>query len=229
MGDMIQLKAADGTLIPAYEARPSGKPRGAMVVLQEIFGVNAHIREVADGYAAEGYLAVAPATFHRVKPEVQLGYTEADMNEGFGYKLAVEALPEPGVMQDIQAAIDHAAQASGAKVGIVGYCWGGLLTWRAACLLNGLHAAVPYYGGGVTTDAEVARRPKVPVLAHFAEDDKWIPLDTVHAFAKAHPEVVLHTYAAHHGFNCDHRGAWHAPSAQLAKTRTLAFLAEHLS
>ena len=228
MGDMIQLKAADGTLVAAYEARPSGKPRGAMVVLQEIFGVNSHIREVADGYAAQGYLAVAPATFHRVKPNVQLGYTEADMQEGFGYKTAVEALPNPGVMQDIQAAIDHAHQASGGKVGIVGYCWGGLLTWRSACMLHGLSAAVPYYGGGVTTEAESARHPKVPVLAHFAQEDTWIPMDTVHAFAKAHPEVELHTYAAHHGFNCDHRGAWHEPSAKLAKERTLAFLAKHI-
>jgi carboxymethylenebutenolidase len=229
MGEMIQLKAADATLVPAYEARPAGKPRGAVVVLQEIFGVNSHIREVADGYAAQGYVAVAPATFGRVKPGVELGYTEADMNEGFGYKMAVEALPEPGVMQDIQAAIDHAAHVSAGKVGIVGYCWGGLLTWRSACLLNGLSAAVPYYGGGVTTDAEVARHPKVPVLAHFAEEDKWIPLDTVDIFAKAHPEVSLHTYAAHHGFNCDHRGAWHAPSAKLAKERTLAFFEKHLS
>jgi carboxymethylenebutenolidase len=228
MGHMVQLKAADGTVVPAYEARPAGHPRGAVVVLQEIFGVNSHIREVADGYAAQGYLAVAPATFHRVKAGVELGYTEADMNEGFGYKNAVEALPEPGVLQDIQAAIDHAAHASGGKVGIVGYCWGGLLTWRSACLLRGLSAAAPYYGGGVTTEAETARHPSVPVLAHFAEEDKWIPMDTVHAFAKAHPEVELHTYAAHHGFNCDHRGAWHEPSAKLAKERTLAFFDKHL-
>ena len=228
MGTMIELKAADGTVVPAYEARPAGAPRGAVVVIQEIFGVNSHIRNVADGYAAQGYLAVAPACFHRVKPGVELGYSEADMGEGFGYKTAVEALPVPGVLQDIQAAIDHAAQASGGKVGIVGYCWGGLLTWRAAGLLSGLSAAAPYYGGGVTTPEEAARRPKVPVLAHFAEEDKWIPLDTVQAFAKAHPEVQVHTYASHHGFNCDQRGAWHAPSAQLARERTLAFFAQHL-
>lgn len=228
MGTMIELKAADGTVVPAYEARPAGAARGAVVVIQEIFGVNSHIRSVADGYAAQGYLAVAPATFHRVKPGVELGYSEADMGEGFGYKTAVEALPAPGVLQDIQTAIDHAARASGGRVGIVGYCWGGLLTWRAACLLSGLSAAVPYYGGGVTTPDEVARSPKVPVLAHFAEEDKWIPLDSVQAFAQARPEVQVHTYAAHHGFNCDHRGAWHAPSAQLARERTLAFFAEHL-
>ncbi|PIT83912.1 dienelactone hydrolase family protein [Limnohabitans sp. 15K] len=228
MGTMIELKSADGTLVPAYEARPTGTPKGAVVVIQEIFGVNSHIRSVADGYAAEGYLAVAPAAFHRAKPGVELGYAEADMGEGFGYKTAVEALPAPGVMPDIQAAIDHAAKASGGKVGIVGYCWGGLLTWRAACTLTGLSAAAPYYGGGVTTEAEMARHPTVPVLAHFADEDKWISLDSVDAFKKAHPEVEVHTYAAHHGFNCDQRGTWHAPSAQLARERTLAFFAKHL-
>jgi carboxymethylenebutenolidase len=229
MGQMIELQAADGTAVPAYEARPAGTPKGAVVVIQEIFGVNSHIRNVADGYAAEGYLAVAPAAFHRVKPGVELGYSEADMGEGFGLKTAVEALPAPGVLQDIQAAIAHAAQASGGKVGIVGYCWGGLLTWRAACTLTGLSAAAPYYGGGVTTEAEIARQPKVPVLAHFAEEDKWIPLDTVQAFKQAHPEVAVHTYAAHHGFNCDQRGSWDAPSAQLARERTLAFFVQHLA
>lgn len=228
MGHTIELQAADGTRVPAYVAQPSGAARGAVVVIQEIFGLNSHIRSVADGYAAEGYLAVAPAMFQRVKPGVELGYAEADMNEGFGYKTAVEALPAPGALQDIQAAIDHAAQASGGKVGIVGYCWGGLLTWRAACLLKGLSAAAPYYGGGMTTEAEVARQPQVPVMAHFAEEDKWIPMDTVHAFAKTHPQVQVHTYAAHHGFNCDQRGSWHAPSAQLARERTLAFFAQHL-
>lgn len=228
MGMMMELKSADGTAVPAYVASPVGAPKGAVVVVQEIFGVNSHIRNVADGYAAEGYLAVAPAAFHRVKPGVELGYTDADMGEGFGYKTAVEALPAPGVMQDIQAAIDHAAQASGGKVGIVGYCWGGLLTWRAACTLKGLSAAVPYYGGGVTTEVEIARQSRVPVLAHFAEEDKWISLDSVEAFKKAHPQVQVFTYAAHHGFNCDQRGAWHAPSAQLARERTLAFWAQHL-
>ena len=229
MGTMMELHSADGTAVPAYEARPAGTRKGAVVVIQEIFGVNSHIRAVADGYAAEGYLAVAPAAFHRVKPGVTLGYTDADMGEGFGYKTAVEALPAPGVMQDIQAAIDHAAQASGGKkVGIVGYCWGGLLTWRAACTLSGLSAAVPYYGGGMTTEVEAARQPRVPVLAHFAEEDKWIALDTVVAFQKAHPEVAVHTYAAHHGFNCDQRGSWHAPSAQLARERTLAFFKQHM-
>ena len=111
MGEFIDLKAADGQVFPAYVARPSGTPKGAIVVLQEIFGVNSHIRSVADGYAAEGYLAVAPATFHRVKQGVELGYQEQDMKDGMALKAAVEALPAPGVMQDIQAAVDYASQA----------------------------------------------------------------------------------------------------------------------
>ncbi len=226
MAQFIDLKAADGFTFPAYVAQPAGKPRGGVVVLQEIFGVNAHIRAVADSYAAAGYLAVAPATFHRVKPGVELGYQPDDMSAGMALKAAVEALPAPGVLQDIQAAIDHAAGAG--KVGVVGYCWGGLLTWRTACLLKGVSAAVPHYGGGVTTEAEIARSPKCPVLAHFGEQDHWIPLEGVAALQKAHPEVEVHVYPANHGFNCDHRGSWDATAAAQARERTLAFFAKHV-
>jgi carboxymethylenebutenolidase len=217
MGHMIEFKAADG---------PTGKPKGGLVVLQEIFGVNSHIRAVADGYAADGYFVVAPATFNRVQSGVDLGYTEADMGTGFGFKTAVDALPAPGVMADIQAAIDHAAQAG--KVGIVGYCWGGLLTWRAACTLKGLSAAAPYYGGGMTGEADAALVPQVPVLAHFGDQGHWIPLDTIEAFKKAQPGVTVHVYAANHGFNCDQRGSYNEAAAKLARERTLAFFALHL-
>ena len=226
MSNFTDLKAADGFSFPAYVAQPAGKPRGAVVVLQEIFGVNSHIRQVADGYAAEGYLAVAPATFHRVKPGVELGYTADDITAGAALKAQVEALPAPGVLQDIQAAIKHASQAG--KVGIVGYCWGGLLTWRAACLLDGLSAAAPYYGGGSTLPAEIARKPRVPVMAHFADQDQHITMDTVRAFEQAHPEVEVHVYSANHGFNCDQRGSYDEAAAKLAKQRTLAFFAKHL-
>ena len=226
MGQFIDLDAKDGFVFPAYVAEPAGKPKGAIVVLQEIFGVNSHIRSVADGYAAAGYLAVAPATFHRVKPDVELGYTGGDMQAGSALKTAVEALPAPGVLQDVQAAVDYAARAG--KVGIVGFCWGGLLTWRAAASLSGLSAAVPYYGGGVTTPEEVARRPQVPVLAHFGDKDHWIPVDTVAPFKAAHPEVEVHVYEADHGFNCDQRGSYDAAAAKLARERTLAFFGRHL-
>ena len=197
------------------------------MVLQEIFGVNSHIRSVADRYAAAGYFAVAPSTFSRIgKGDLEIGYTEADMKEGMGLKAAVEALPAPGVMPDIQAAIDHAAQAG--KVGIVGYCWGGLLTWRSACSLSGLSAAVPYYGGGMTAQPDAARQPKVPVLAHFGDQDHWIPLDTVEAFRQNQPGVEVHVYKANHGFNCDQRGSFDADAARTARERTLAFFARHL-
>ena len=227
MGQFIDLDAKDGFNFPAYVAEPAGQPKGAVVVLQEIFGVNSHIRAVADGYAAAGYLAVAPSTFHRVKTGVELGYAEADMNAGFALKTAVEALPAPGVLQDIQAAVDHAAR--GGKVGIVGYCWGGLLTWRAAASVSGLSAAVPYYGGGMTMPEEIARKPQVPVLAHFGNNDHWIPLDTVEAFKQAHPEVEVHVYDCGHGFNCDQRGSYDATAAKLALERTLQFFAQHLA
>lgn len=226
MAHFIELTAADGFKFPAYEARPAGPAKGAVVVLQEIFGVNAHIRAVADGFAAAGYLAVAPATFHRVKPGVELAYTADDIAAGVGLKAAVEALPAPGVMQDIQAAIDYAAKTG--KVGVVGYCWGGLLTWRAACALSGVSAAVPYYGGGMTSALEIARTPTCPVLAHFGDHDQSIPLTGVAAFQHAHAEVEVHIYKASHGFNCDHRGAYDATAAALARERTRAFFAKNL-
>lgn len=228
MGSFITLTAADGTQVPAYVAQPAAPAKAAVVVIQEIFGVNTHIREVADAYASEGFLAIAPAMFHRVQANVELGYAEADMGLGMGLKTAVEALPAPGALQDIQAAIDHAHTACGGKVGIVGYCWGGLLTWRSACLLNGLSAAAPYYGGGMTGELESARQAKVPVMAHFAEEDKWISMDSVSAFKAAHPAAQIFTYAADHGFNCNHRGAWEAHAAALAKERTLAFFKTNL-
>ena len=226
MGQTTELTSADGFKFPAYVAQPSGKPKGGLVLLQEIFGVNSHIRSVADGYAADGYLVVAPATFHRVKPGVELGYTEADMKAGMELKAAVEGLPAPGVLPDIQAAIQHAAQAG--KVGILGYCWGGLLTWRSASALQGLSAAAPYYGGGMTVGAELERRPTVPVMVHFGAQDHWIPLDTVEAFKKAQPGVTVHVYDANHGFNCDQRGSYNEAAAKLARERTLAFFAQHI-
>lgn len=229
MSQWITLKSQDGQAVKAYVAAPAGQPKGGLVVLQEIFGVNSHIRSVADGFASEGYWAIAPATFERVKEGVELGYTESDMQAGFALKTAVEALPAPGVLADIQAAIDEAARKSRAKVGVVGYCWGGLMTWRSACQLNGIAAAVSYYGGGMTVGDDSSRQAKCPVLAHFAEQDHWIPLDTVQAFSVLHPDVEVQTYNAHHGFNCDQRGAYDATAASLARKRTLAFFADHLS
>ena len=218
----VELKAADGQRFPAYLARPSGPPKGALVVVQEIFGVNSHIRAVADGYAADGFLAIAPAVFERVEPGVELGYTDADIARGRTLRTSAG---DDNALVDIAAAIAHVDQ--GLKVGIVGYCWGGLLSWLAACKLDGLSAAVVYYGGGVPGQAALS--PRCPVLAHFGERDAAIPVDTVRAFGAAHPEVELHLYDAGHGFNCDQRGSYDAASAARARERTLAFLARHLA
>lgn len=229
MGQFIHLKAADGFACPAYLAEPAGKAKAAIVVLQEIFGVNSHIQAVTDRFAAQGYLAIAPAMFERVSPGVNLGYQPDDMTAGRGLKAAATDLPGAGVMQDIQAAIDYAATQTGGKVGVVGFCWGGLLTWQSACTLGGISAAAPYYGGGMTAPSEVAGLAKCPVMAHFGEKDQHIPMDGVHAFAAAHPAVTVHSYAADHGFNCDQRGAYDEAAATLARSRTLAFFAEKLA
>ena len=229
MGQFIHLKAADGFTVPAYVAQPAGKAKAAIVVIQEIFGVNSHIQAVTDRFAAQGYLAIAPAMFERVTPGVNLGYQPDDMTAGMGLKAAATDLPSPGVMQDIQAAIDYAALQSGGKVGVIGFCWGGLLTWQSACTLNGISAAAPYYGGGMTVASEIARHPQCPVMAHFGEKDHYIPMDGVQAFAAAHPAVTVHTYDADHGFNCDQRGSYNEAAATLAKTRTLEFFAKKLA
>jgi len=228
MSETNQLTADDGFVFPAYVARPAGAARGAVVVVQEIFGVNAHIRAVADGLAADGYLAVAPEAFHRIQPGVQLGYTPEDIQAGVALKARVEALAAPGVLADLQAAIDYAGRAGG-KVAMVGYCWGGLLTWRSACLLRGLAAAVPYYGGGMTAGVEPSRKPLCPVLCHFGAQDHAISMESVQAFKQAQPAVDVQVYDAQHGFNCDHRAAFDATAAASARQRTLAFFARHLA
>ena len=229
MGQFIHLKAPDGFAVPAYLAQPAGIATAAIVVIQEIFGVNSHIQAVTDRFAAQGYLAIAPSMFERVMPGVNLGYQPEDMTAGMGLKAAATDLPSPGVLQDIQAAIDYAAAQTGGKVGVIGFCWGGLLTWQSACTLSGISAAAPYYGGGMTAPSEVARQPKCPVMCHFGEKDHHIPMDGVHTFAAAHPGVTVHTYDANHGFNCDQRGSYNEAAATLARARTLAFFAEKLA
>ena len=226
MGTRFHINSPDGTQIAAYEAAPLAKPRGAVVVLQEIFGLNTHICSVVDGYAARGYYAIAPATFQRVSPGIELGYTQEDVQKGLELKAAAEALREK-VLQDVQATIDYAAKNSGCKVGVVGYCWGGLLTWRVAAQLRGVAAAVPYYGGGMTRELEHA--PRCPTMAHLSDNDQSVPMDGVAALQKAHPGVQVHIYSAAHGFNCDQRGAYQEAAALQARERTLEFFGVHLA
>jgi len=221
MGTMIELTAADGHKLSAYRAEPSGKPRGGLVVIQEIFGVNSHVKQVADGYAADGYLAIAPALFDRAQKNVDLGYTPDDIAKGREIRGKVT---NDMALKDAEAAIKAASGAG--KVGIVGYCWGGLVTWLAAGKLAGLSAAVPYYGGGILDNADI--EPKVPVMAHFGEKDSMIPVAGVKKLAEKHKKHQVFIYAADHGFNCDHRGSYDAPSAKQARERTLEFFRKHI-
>jgi carboxymethylenebutenolidase len=186
MGEAAQITAQDGFTLGAYQAQPVGAPIGAVVVIQEIFGVNTHIREVVDGYAAAGYFAIAPQIFDRVERDIELGYEEADM--GAGIEIAFQKLDLATALSDVQAAID-AASAHG-KVGVVGYCFGGLLTWLAACELNGVTAASSYYGGGVAGEAQ--RTPKCPVIMHFGELDAHIPMSDVDKVKAAQPDVPIY-------------------------------------
>lgn len=229
MGSFQNITSSDSFVFPAYVAQPSGIAKGAVVVLQEIFGVNSHIRAVTDAYATQGYLAIAPSTFHRLQADVNLGYSAAEVAIGKDLKAAAEAIPDQ-VMQDVQATVDFSLKQlpTGKKVGVVGYCWGGLLTWRAASVVNGISAAVPYYGAGMTVKAELARQPQCPVMVHFGDQDTSIPMDTVAAFTSQQTKVDVMIYAANHGFNCDQRAAFSASAAELALKRTLSFFTMNL-
>ncbi len=221
MGETITLTCKDGAQISAYRARPAGKPKGGMVVLQEIFGVNHHIRAVADKYAAAGYLAIAPALFDRVERGVELGYGPEDRPRA----MELRGRTKIGeTLADVAAAIEAAKQ--GGNVGVVGYCWGGTLAYAAAARLPGVTAAVGYYGGGIAGMA--AERPRAPLMLHFGERDKHIPLSDVERIRAAQPEVPVFVYAAEHGFNCDERESYDAAAAAEAELRTMEFFAAEL-
>ena len=223
MGDLIELTGADGFTFSAYLANPSGEPKGRVVVIQEIFGVNSHIREVCDGYAEAGYVALAPALFDRVGPGIELGYEGDDMTRGV--EIAMGKLEMPNTLSDVQAAIDYLAKDG--KVGVVGYCFGGLLTWLSAAGANNVACASGYYGGGIAQSID--QTPKVPTILHFGELDAHIPMLDVNAIINAHPKITVYTYDADHGFNCDHRASYNESASTLAQHRTLEFFEEHLT
>jgi carboxymethylenebutenolidase len=217
---MMELTAADGHRLQAYESVPSGAARGGVVVVQEIFGVNDHIRRVADGYAADGYRVIAPALFDRVRPGIELGYSDADIAEGRKIR---GQLSFDQALADVEAA----RKALGDRnIGIVGYCWGGTVTWLAAARIAGFAAAASYYGGGIGQFA--AEHPRCPTQCHFGEKDHAIPMSEVAAVRAANPGVEVYTYPAGHGFNCDARASFDAAAAKLARDRTLAFFRKHL-
>jgi carboxymethylenebutenolidase len=222
MGSFIELTAEDGHRLSAYRAEPSGKPRGGIVVIQEIFGVNSHIKAVADGYARDGYLVIAPAMFDRAQRNYDTGYSQPEIEAG---RKIMANLDWANTMKDATAAV--AAAKSAGKVGMVGYCWGGTVTWLAAARVSGLSCSAPHYGGGMPNF--IAEKPKCPVMAHFGELDQSPTLEQAKAIAAAHPEIQAYFYAgAGHGFNCDHRGSYNAEAAKLARERTLAFFRQHV-
>lgn len=221
MGSFIELTAADGHRFAAWQAAPAGKARGALVVAPEIFGVNGHIRSVADGFAADGYLTIAPALFDRVQRDYETGYAPDEIQAGVAI---MQKLDFADALKDVAAAIAHAQSAG--RVAIVGYCWGGTVAWLAAARLAGLACAVPYYGGGMPNHA--GESPKCPVLCHFGEKDKSPSPEQARALLARHPDVQAHFYDAGHGFNCDQRGSYDAGASGLARSRTLAFLAQHV-
>jgi carboxymethylenebutenolidase len=216
MGSTIELTAADGFTFDAYRASPSGTPKAGLVVIQEIFGVNHHIRAVADLYAAHGYLAIAPALFDRAEKGVELGYDESAFPKAMALRGQISL---DHSLADVAAAVEAASE--GGAVGVVGYCWGGFLAYMAACRIPGVKAAVGYYGGGIANHLDEI--PKVPLILHFGEKDQHIPLSDVEKIRAKHPEMAIFTYAADHGFNCDERASYDQPSAELALERTLKF------
>jgi len=223
MGETVKIRSVDGHQLDAYVAKPAGEPIAGLVVIQEIFGVNRHIRSIADGYAKDGFLAVAPALFDRVERGVELSY------EGDDAKKAMALLQKTDVdnaLADVDAALAYAAKETGKKVAVIGYCFGGLLAWLSATRLHPT-AAVGYYAGRIGNYA--AETPKVPVQLHFGKLDTHIPAEQVEAVHAAHPEVEIHWYeGAGHGFNCDMRASYNPQAAALARGRALEFLKKNL-
>lgn len=223
MGEHISLRAADGQQLGAYVARPQGEPLASLVVVQEIFGVNAHIRAVTDSFASDGFLAVAPALFDRIEPGVELGYDGPDMQRAMSF---IPRLNIDKAVIDTEAAVHYAAESTGKKVGVIGYCLGGTIAWLAATRLP-VQAAVGYYGGRIGNYAH--EQPKAPVMLHFGRQDKHIPEAEVNKVKSAHPEVEIYWYDAGHAFNCDPRSSFNPTEAAVARERSLAFLNRHLA
>ncbi len=224
MGEHVKLTAADGHDFDVYVAHPQGEPLAGLIVVQEIFGVNAHIRAVTDGYAKDGFLAVAPAIFDRIEPGIELGYEPADMQK------AMSLFPKIDIdktVQDIAATLDYAAKATHKKVGILGYCFGGTMAWLAATRLRPA-AAIGYYGGRIGNYA--AETPSAPVMLHFGKTDSHIPAEEVEKVKTAHPEVQIYWYEnAGHAFNRDIGSGYNPEAAKLARQRSLEFLKKHLA
>jgi carboxymethylenebutenolidase len=220
MGRWQTLMARDGHEFAAYLAAPTGTPRGAIVVLQEIFGVNDHIRRVTEQYAAAGFLSIAPALYDRVARNIELGYGPKDFEQGVGYRLQIT---DEKALLDIGAAVNVVRHAG--RVALVGFCWGGQLTWVGAGALR-VQAAVGYYTSRIWE--KLNRLPTCPVMLHYGELDKNIPRERIEEVRAVFPQAIYYFYPADHGFNCDARASYDAPSAALAWERTQEFLRQHI-
>ncbi|MEQ9121995.1 MAG: dienelactone hydrolase family protein [Alphaproteobacteria bacterium] len=222
MGEFISLKAEDGHELDCYKADPKIAPKGGILLIQEIFGVNSHIREVAEGFAADGYAVLAPAFFDRAEKNFEVGYTPDDIAKGRDTRAKVAW---DDAVKDIRAGVTALREANVGKIGSVGYCWGGSMSWLCATRV-GVDASVCYYGGQIAMFND--ETPKNPVMMHFGEKDHGIPMADVDKIRQAHPDAEVFVYPAGHGFNCDHRGDFDAESAKLARSRTLDFFARHV-
>jgi len=222
MGQTITLTASDGFKLGAYRADPAAAPKAAIVVIQEIFGVNSHIRNICDRLANEGYVAIAPAIFDRIEPDFQSGYSPDEV------AVARKFVANPdwsAMLRDTQAAIDTVKDVG--QVGIIGFCLGGSIAYAAATKLSDLRAAVGYYGGAVVRFAD--DKPTVPTQLHFGEKDTGIPLSDVETIKAKRPEVEVFVYpGAQHGFGCDERASYDKASSDLAWQRSLAFFGKNL-
>ncbi len=222
MGQFIELKAADGHSFAAYLAEPAGKPKGGLVVVQEIFGVNKHMRSVTDGFAADGYLAISPAYYDRVERNFEVAYGPDDIKSGGAIRAQLQW---DQTLADTLAALERIK--SSGKAGITGYCWGGTVAWMAAARLSSLACAIPYYGGGIPD--LINEKPMVPTMCHFGELDKSPSPEKAKEVLAKYPEIQGHFYpGAGHGFNCDERGSYNPEASKLARQRTLEFLAKHV-
>jgi carboxymethylenebutenolidase len=219
----IKLKASDGHELRAYFAESVAPARGSIVLIQEIFGVNSHIRSVADDYASQGFRIIAPALFDRVQPDLELSYNPDDARRGLQ---AIQQIGLEAALKDVAASIDHARlHWAHLKVGVLGFCLGGSLAWLSATRLDPA-AAVCYYGGQIAKNA--AETPRCPVMMHFGAKDPHIGPDEIEKIRQAHPEIPLFVYDAGHGFNCDQRKDFEPVSASMARQRTLEFFSKHL-
>lgn len=221
MGTTIQLKTKDGHTLNAYKAEPAGKPKGGIVIIQEIFGFNKHMREVADRWASKGYLAIGPHMFDRVEKGLDLGYVEKDFAKG---RETRGKLTDDMILADVAAAVEAAK--AGGKVGIIGFCFGGYVTYLSACNVDGIACAMSYYGGGIAAKKDL--KPKCPIHLNFGDKDAAIPLSDVDAIKKAQPDAKVFVYDdAGHGFCTDDRpGAWAPEACKRATARSEALMAE---